>query len=47
MREGDLGREAEGEIMRDQMGEVGEIGGRRCDLGWSSIYHGLANRLEL
>ena len=47
MREGDLGREAEGKIMRDQMGEVGEVSGRRCDLGWSRIYHGLVNRLEL
>ena len=33
--------------MRDQMGEVGEISGRCCDLGWSRIYYGLANRLEL
>ena len=47
MREGDLGREAEGKIMRDQMGEVGEVSGRRCDLVWSRIYHSLVNRLRL
>ena len=43
MRESDLGREAEGKIMRNQMGEVGEISGRRCDLGWCRICHGLVN----
>ncbi len=47
MREGYFGREAEAQVMRDQVGEVGEISGGGCNVGWCCIYNNLAYELVL
>lgn len=37
MRQSDLGREAEGQVMRDQVDKVCKVGRRRGDMSWRDI----------